>query len=203
MKDIKHSLTALPETLDETYDRILLGIDPAHVENTRVALGWLVFAERPLLLSELSEASVIRPEATVPFDIDDRFASEDGILQVLTGLITTQKRGTLGDDSFYAPVNDGDDEIIVRLAHFSVKEYLVSSRILGGAASMFSLNESISRRMILEGCLSYLEYYCHCSKYFDEDDQIRYPLLCYSVEYWPKHAKSLCNYRPSTYFRSV
>src|SRR6266536_2070226 len=115
VRDIKHSLTTLPEDLDETYNRILLSVDPVYIENARTALGWLAFAERPLFLSELSEASIIRPEAAVPFDIEDRFASEDGILQVLTGLVTRQKRSTLGEDDFYSPGND-NEEIIVRLA---------------------------------------------------------------------------------------
>jgi ankyrin repeat domain-containing protein 50 len=191
-------LKALPKSLDETYDRILLSIDPDFHEYASTALQWLVFAKRPLFLSELAEAAVIRPEATVPFDIENRFQSADDILHVLSGLVVTQIKGTLTyNDDFYAPGYDDDTSPIVRLAHFSVKEYLTSSRILRGPAKIFRLDESLSSRTILESCLSYFEKYaCTGTEPFEEYDLDDFPLLSYSCEYWPIHASSPL--KPST-----
>ncbi len=195
---VRKALKALPKSLDDTYDRILLNIDPEFYEYTSAALRWLVFAERPLFLSELADAAVIRPEATVPFDMDNRFQSAGDILHVLSGLVIIQIKGTLSyEDDFYAAGYDDDTSPIVRLAHFSVKEYLTSSRISSGPAAIFSLDESLSSRMILESCLSYFEQYtCTRSKTFEEYDLDDFPLLSYSSEYWPSHATS--QLQPST-----
>lgn len=191
-------MKTLPKSLDDTYDRIFLGIDPDYQEYASAALKWLVFSERPLFLSELAEAAIVQPQATVPFDIENRFQSADDILHILSGLVTIQIRGTLSfQDDFYAPGYDDTTSPIVRLAHFSVKEYLISDRISRGPATMFSLNESLSCQMILESCLSYFEHYSTTgSEPFDECDLDDFPLLSYSCEYWPIHA--MCQIKFST-----
>ena len=56
----------LPEGLDETYDRILLGMDKRDWGYTKIFLLWLCFAVRPMTLKELA--------ATVTVDL----ATENG-----------------------------------------------------------------------------------------------------------------------------
>ena len=63
---IKEQLNNLPEGLDETYDRTLLGIDKKDCGYTKTFLLWLCFAVRPLTLKELA--------ATVTVD----FAAKNG-----------------------------------------------------------------------------------------------------------------------------
>lgn len=112
----------LPKSLDDTYDRMLLSIDPDFHEYASTALKWLVFAKRPLFLSELAEAAVIQPGAASPFDIENRFQSADDILHILSSLVIIQVKGTLsyGDD-FYAAGYGDETSPIVRLAHFLCK----------------------------------------------------------------------------------
>ena len=65
-KAIREQLNNLPEGLDETYDRILLGIDKKDCGYTKTFLLWLCFAVRPLTLKELA--------ATIAVDL----AAENG-----------------------------------------------------------------------------------------------------------------------------
>ena len=65
-KAIRKQLNNLPEGLEETYDRILLGIDKRDCGYTKTFLLWLCFAVRPLTLKELA--------ATVTVN----FAAENG-----------------------------------------------------------------------------------------------------------------------------
>jgi hypothetical protein len=48
-------LNELPETLDETYERILKGINKAQKDNAHRLLQCLTVAVRPLLVEELAE----------------------------------------------------------------------------------------------------------------------------------------------------
>ena len=187
---LRQALTVLPKSLDDTYDRILQSIDPDYRIYTIAALRWLIYSKRPLSLSELAEAAVIRPEAQVPFDIEDRFTGPEDILRVLSGLVIIQEKETLSYDEYSdAASYDDDDSPIIRLAHFSVKEYLTSSRILNGHASLFSMDESLSRRVILESCLHYWDHYSHTrAGVFYEDDVDDFPLLSYACD-WELHAR--------------
>ena len=53
-KAIREQLNNLPEGLDETYDRVLLGIDKRDCGYTKIFLLWLCFAVRPMTLKELA-----------------------------------------------------------------------------------------------------------------------------------------------------
>lgn len=55
------------------YSRIFSGIDEAYRQDAKSALIWLAFAERPLPLEELAEATIIHPSADPPFDPEERF----------------------------------------------------------------------------------------------------------------------------------
>lgn len=147
-----------------------------------------------MFLSELAEVTVIRPGAHVPFDIEDRFACVENILRVLLGLVVVQEKEALSDEDFHAPGHDdGQHQIdtypIVRLSHFSVREYLTSSALMSGHASPFSMDKPSSRHLILESCFCYIEYYSHTrAGVFEENDIDDFPLLSYSFQYWEDHA---------------
>jgi len=74
-KAIREQLNNLPEGLDETYDRILLGIDKRDCGYTKIFLLWLCFAVRPMTLKELA--------ATVTVDLaaesGPQFECENGL----------------------------------------------------------------------------------------------------------------------------
>ena len=53
--NLRQYLNELPDTLDETYDRILKGINKAQRDNAHRLLQCLTVAVRPLLVEELAE----------------------------------------------------------------------------------------------------------------------------------------------------
>jgi len=52
-------LEELPETLDETYERILRGINKANRDHARRLLQFLTVAVRPLRVAELAEVLAV------------------------------------------------------------------------------------------------------------------------------------------------
>lgn len=82
----------------------------------------------------------------------------------------------------------------VKLAHFSVKEYLVSDRIKKGAAAYFLINYHLSQSIIAQTCLAYLLI-------FNKSDSIRapvampgpFPLHFYAAQYLSFHLQSAKN----------
>ena len=57
--DLKKQLANLPKGLDETYDRILLGITEKDCGYAKIFLQWLSFAVRPLTLKELATTAAV------------------------------------------------------------------------------------------------------------------------------------------------
>ncbi|KAL6831718.1 ankyrin repeat-containing domain protein [Trichoderma camerunense] len=120
-------LKDLPKGLDETYYRMLQGIDDRYIKSVAKSLKWLAFSMEPLMVDELAEIFIMHPDDAVD------------VLIYFSGLIV-EYRGT------------------VRLAHFSIKEYLVSGRIGQDLAPTFSFSAIDAHLFIAYSCLSYLNY---------------------------------------------
>ena len=75
----------------------------------------------------------------------------------------------------------------VRLAHDSVKEYLVSERIKRTNAAFYSISETSSNIFLAKSCLAYL---MHFKEPLNESTALylsEYPLLRYSTQEWEYH----------------
>jgi hypothetical protein len=169
---ILRALETLPRTLDETYERILKGISEEDSPIAARGLRWLVFSKRPLQVEELAEAAILNPDAECLLDIGDRFDDPRDILHVLSSLVTTYIQ---------------DDVEIVSVAHFSVQEYLVSSRMQPDIAEVFGAGELSSEQMIAKSCLDYIHCYGNATAQNQlpisdrvlREDLTAYPLLDY------------------------
>lgn len=139
---IKKTLNALPQTLDETYERILCGIDPKFSEFTRRILQWLTFSYRDLTPREAAHIIAIDVDNST-FDPDDILEDPIDVLLLCPSLATINYWAT------------GYPKSVV-LAHYSVKEFLVSKRILTGMASKFCFDEEQAHGFIASCCLIYL-----------------------------------------------
>ena len=81
----------LPATLDETYERMLTGIDEIFRDEALTLLRWLAYAQTPPTLMELAEASIIDPSGEGSVDMDNRGNLKDtlqGTLEILSGLVS-------------------------------------------------------------------------------------------------------------------
>ena len=208
---MKAALNSLPATLDATYERILSGIEEIYREEALVLLRWLAYAQTPLSLGEVAEATIIDLEKDASVDVDNRGNVED-TLNILSGLIVLEKsileqyidgqhlEGSQHSERGSLSHQDTDLDIpplgrravrhaTVRLAHFSVKEYLESKRITESVAQDFHLDMAREHRFLTHSCLAYITYYSRSAKKSrSEHDLTTFPLLAYSAHSWFWHS---------------
>lgn len=176
---VRQKIRSLPRDLQETYSRILLNINEDYCEDACVALRWLTFSERPLELNELVEALMILPGRDPPFNPEDRLPDPYLILQYLPGLISDSES------------NVTKKRPEVRLAHASVKDFLVSPKILQGQTAPFGTSLPPANQFITEACLVYiLEYDTAQDRTNTPEDLASWPLLDYASKFWYIHKRA-------------
>jgi ankyrin repeat protein len=181
---VRKALKSLPKTLDDTYARILLNIDPEYHQEAITALNWLAFSKRPLRIEELAEAVVINPQANPPFNPEDRLRNPHSILQILSSLVTISSRTDTDDFSDWEEPGEVEE---IKLAHFSVKEYLTSDRVIP-ELSPFRITDVTANRAIAENSLLYIMSYDHAENKSSSDrDLEEFPLLQYACRFWHAH----------------
>ncbi|KAL6815059.1 ankyrin repeat-containing domain protein [Trichoderma sp. SZMC 28015] len=180
--DIHHALLDLPIGLDATYDRILANIDVKFQRRVINSLKWLAFSKRVLTIKELAEIFIIDPKRKIPFDESARLFSSSTILKYFSGLIVIEKVWNLPDK-------------VVRLVHFSIKEYLTSDRIEERLTSAFSFTEADAQICIARSCLAYITHLnITAERSTDETtSQLKwnYPLIDYALGYWTVHLEDV------------
>ena len=147
---LRKALKTLPKTLDETYERALSNIPDDYVEDVRRVLQCLICGFEPLDIQEIAE--IVAVDTTKPYyHPEDRYSTPRELLSVCSGLVstTTSMRG----NRISAIIEE------LRLAHFSVKEFLVSDRVSLGPASRYKLDEVLCHAAMADLCISYLLQY--------------------------------------------
>ena len=143
--------------MDETYERILCGINEKYRDYARKLLCWLTFSTRPLRLVEVAEIVAIDAQGSPRFNAENRFFDSQEILVICSSLVSvfTRKR------SFLYEWTDGGSEDVpcIKLAHFSVKEYLTSVDIRNGPAKMYAISRELADTSIAESCLALLLHF--------------------------------------------
>ncbi|UKZ66398.1 uncharacterized protein TrAtP1_007573 [Trichoderma atroviride] len=134
--EVHEALQSLPDGLGATYDRMLLNINPKFQSRIIDSLKWLAFSLTPIAVDWLSEIFTFRAEHIHPPDETEKLFHANDIIKYFSSLVV------VADD-------------VVRLAHFSIKEYLISTRITGGPAAAFALNEMDAHLYIATSCLAY------------------------------------------------
>jgi ankyrin repeat protein len=188
-------LKELPPTLDATYTRMLERIGPAVSEDALTLLRWLAYAARPVTLAELQTAVTISPEDD-EVDFEDEGDFRDS-LRILAGLIvfsngadSKKDGGDAEHDKASLETKDLTPGAHVRLAHFSVKEYLESARISRSPASFFRLEAGACHRFLARSCLTYLMSYSKSGeKTSRELDLDKFHLLNYAADKWHEHSR--------------
>jgi ankyrin repeat protein len=178
-------LKSLPKTLDETYERILLSIEEEHRQKVVTALRWITYQQytyESFTLVELADAVIIDPKADPPFNPTEHLGDPDWLVQILASLVVVSN----------IPKETGIEQIEINLAHFSVKEYLESYRILEGPASIFHMTANTSHKFLAESCILYIKCYALSEgKTSSEQDLELYPLLDYACGYWDTHVEAV------------
>lgn len=180
---LRKALNSLPKTLDETYARVLNGIPEIYRDYALTILRWLTFCARPLKLCEFAEIITINTESEPWVDETLRFPEPLDLLTICSSLVRVDKPKD----------NQGFEHSIIRLAHFSVKEFLMSERIRVQPAATFWLEEISSHELIASSCLAYLLTFNDSIK-SENAWQVEVigegPLYGYAGAHWTTHVKA-------------
>ena len=176
---VRGILEELPETLDETYERVLREINKANREHARRLLQCLTVSLRPLRVEELAEILTIDFDAPTHGGIPQsnpnwRWADQhQAVLSTCSSLI--------------AIVDDGDYQV-VQFSHFSVKEFLTSNRLArsSGDISRYHILLEPANTITAQACLCVL---LRLGDYVGEGNVGDIPLVEYAARYWIDHAR--------------
>ena len=173
---IRRALDNLPESLDETYDRILQSISRERRELAQHLFQCLAESIRPLRVEELADILAIDFEAgaTPKYHMNWRPEnSEEDVLSICSSLIT---------------IVDMDGSRIARFSHFSVKEYLTSERLAnaGNGLHKYHILSHSAHTVLAKSSLSVL---LALDDQVDKDNMKNFPLAIYAARYWVDHAQ--------------
>jgi ankyrin repeat protein len=177
-RNVPEVLSKLPESLDETYERVLRGISKSNRKDVCRLLQCLVVATRPLLVEELAEV------LAVDFDSDEEIPKlnpdwrwedeEEALLTACSSLIA---------------IVDTDESRVVQFSHFSVKEYLTSPRLVesSGDVSCYHIPLGPAHATLARACVGVLLQLD--GSISGDNTRTESPLAYYAAEYWVGHAK--------------
>ena len=183
---LEKALKSLPKTLDETYERILCSIKEKHRDYVRKVLYWLTYSERTLRLEEVAEIVALDARREPRFNPENRFFDSKEILVICSSLVSvfTGKGRAVSDWE----VGRNWDVPCIKLAHFSVKEYLTSLDVRNGPAKMYAISRELANTSIAESCLAMLLHFDKRDSLTSQNVEIRFPLAEYAAFQWLKHA---------------
>ena len=183
---VRRTLKELPESLDETYERILKEIKKPNRGLAQRVLQCLVVAIRPLRVAELAEVLAVDyddSEGIPRLNADWRWEDqEQALLIACSSLIAIIEAGDGHSD-----VETGDSRV-VQFSHFSVKEYLTSSRLstASGEVSVFRIDLDYAHIILAQACLGVL---LQKHDEIDGNSPKGHPLARYAAEHWTTHAQ--------------
>jgi hypothetical protein len=152
MNALRHTLESLPKTLDETYDRILNKVNERNRPLVQHILQCVCFFMRPISVEEVRYIWRIDNHRKPPFDSEDALFNQRDVIDLCSGFLCLVSMRGWRPGARYFPYFY--DQETVQFAHFSVKEYLLSTR-----AMSWRLDEELSHLYIVKaGVAYYLEF---------------------------------------------
>ena len=209
-RPIREALGALPVTLYDTYDRIILSIkDETCQKIASRSLVWLALSEHPMRLDEIAAVAAVSEEG---YEEEEQLPDSQYILELLGSLVSPLKTLSTSRNGKFPTLDNRTGKIVKSdegsfnlelenlqwgepfstLAHFSVKEYLLlrmreTDHVLGGQFARLANFASMAK-----SCILYLQYYVKSDKRVSTPEHImvsghdvkNFPLLLYSRRNW-------------------
>ena len=172
---VRHILEELPESLDDTYERILREIRKPNQGHAHRLLQCLVAAVRPLRVKELAEILAVDfsaeriPKLNLGWRWEDK---EEAVMSACSSLVMI--------------IEDGDSRI-VQFSHFSVKEYLTANRLTDPIrdVSRYHIRLEPAHSILAQACLGVL---LRLDDHVNRDNIENFPLARYAAQYWGTHS---------------
>jgi len=173
---VRHTLAELPDSLDETYERVLKEIKKPNRDHAHRILQCLVVAIRPLRVEELAEIFAVDFDSEGVAKLNPSWRWED------------EEQALLSSCSSLISVVDSGDSRVVLFSHFSVKEFLTSSRLATSSQDLSRYHIALehAHTILVQACFSIL---------LRTDDPAKdgvwkpSPLTGYAAQHWVTHAK--------------
>ncbi|THZ62334.1 hypothetical protein D6C88_08618, partial [Aureobasidium pullulans] len=186
LRQLNSALLTLPMTLHETYDRILDRIPTMYLQDTIRLLQVLTWSERPLLIEEVVDLLAVDLDSPIGFDLENRLPNPHEMVQLCSGLVTLGPQSLDPEDDnvegdFFTLFEASGSREEIRLAHFSVKEYLISDNVRNANYQAW-LIQPIAAASVASVLLTYLL----CLEMETAEDEIAsaYPLAFYAAKHW-------------------
>jgi ankyrin repeat protein len=173
---VQHTLEELPDSLDETYERILREIRKPNQRLAHRLMQCLVAADRPLEVKELAEVLAFNFDAEGIPKLNSNWRWEDqegAVMLACSSLVTI--------------VKDGDSRI-VQFSHFSVKEFLTADRLAEPIrdVSRYHIELEAAHTILAQACIGVL---LRLDDHVDRDNITDFPLAQYAAVHWHRHAR--------------
>ena len=170
-------LNELPDTLDETYERILKEIPKTNRHHVQRVLQCLAMAFRPLRVHELAQILTFDP---------DGIEREVAMLDVNSPL-ENQEQELLSACPSLITVVDSLGSRVVQFSHFSVKEFLLSDRLSasGEDISHYHILPDVAHTTIVQTSLGALL----CLGDRVDGSKARNTHATYAAEHWVSHVQ--------------
>ncbi|CUS15218.1 unnamed protein product, partial [Tuber aestivum] len=185
---VRAALRELPKDLDSVYLRILNSIHETQREYIRRAMHWLAFSAEPLTLGQLEEAIVITSDVNKYGENSEPLFNEKSLISICPSLISFEDAW---DDEASSQENRR-----LRLAHFSVKEYLISERAAQGPSSYYHISEEKANLLMGHACLSRILR--HSAQGTISGNKVeKKSFLYHSARYWFVYIRSIEDTAPT------
>jgi ankyrin repeat protein len=175
---IRKTLKELPETLDETYERMLGGIPKEKRQHAHRLFQCLVAAIRPLYVEELAEIFAIEFDQDATRNLMEGWRPEnpqEAVLSACSTLITV--------------IDNNKGSKIVQFSHFSVKEFLTSDRLRTsevGNICLYHIPLNAAHTILAQACLTVM---LQLDEKIDKKRLATFPLAFYAAQHWFAHVK--------------
>ncbi|KAH9073520.1 ankyrin repeat-containing domain protein [Lactarius deliciosus] len=175
---VRRTLEELPESLDETYERIVMDIKSGHRGHAYRMLQCLTVAIRPLSVAELAEL--------LAFDFD---GAKGGIPELNPNWRwEDHEQAVLSTCSSLITIIPAANSQVVQFSHFSVKEFLLSDRLATSTKdiSRFHISLEDANTVIARACLGVLllDPVDHI-----DADATKVSFALYAARHWVAHAQ--------------
>ena len=169
---LRSALDELPRTLDATYERTLEDLNEENWGYAHRLFQCIAVASRPLRVEELAEILAIDFEAAGTPTLVAVWRPENPANAVLS---------TCSSLVAFATV---DGSRVVQFSHFSVQEFLMSSRLASGQVSRYHISLEPAHTTVAQACLSVL---LQLDNRINERSLEKYPLARYAARHWIDH----------------
>ena len=165
---ISKALNELPAAMDEKYMRTLEKIPKEKRERAHYLLQCLVASERPLRVEELEEILALRFHRVALHKQKKEPRRRDSLLSACSSFII-----------------EAEDSQIMQFSHFSVKQFLTSTRLAeDGNLSCYHIPLEPAHTILAEVCLTVL-----CQDKVDDQRTDGSPLSAYAAQNWFIHTR--------------